>query len=424
MELIWQTFQDVFVSLKTAGQVFQNTWYWILPGPLYVFFKLFWMDHVQNAYAAALDWVLLEIIPPKDIEKSPKLMEALYAGMQGTEKSFDVLEEHLDGMFPVSFSLELVSDGGEVHFYIRSQRTFRNLVESHLYAQYPDCVIKEVPDYVNDVPKVIPNEKWNLWGTDFEFFRHDAYPIRVYRDFEESITGKMIDPLSGLIEVMGKLPPDQKIWYQIIASPLEPSWGAKEGKKLVDKLKGKEEKQENIFDRVKQDFVDVVTNLVPALTHPIEFAKKESKDEQPLEFRLTPGEKDVLKAVEANLGKLHFKIKLRFVLVGRRENFSKAHVSSFTGAIKQFNDNNLNSLKPQSISKTTSFLIFKKSRLRHRQRKILRRYRSRSNDGVRVTMSSEELATIYHLPDMSVLSPSLTRIDSKRGGAPTNLPIE
>jgi hypothetical protein len=45
-------------------------------------------------------------------------------------------------------------------------------------------------------------------------------------------------------------------------------------------------------------------------------------------------------------------------------------------------------------------------------------------DGFKMTLSSEELATVFHLPDMSVVAPSITRVEAKRGGAPANLPVE
>jgi hypothetical protein len=45
-------------------------------------------------------------------------------------------------------------------------------------------------------------------------------------------------------------------------------------------------------------------------------------------------------------------------------------------------------------------------------------------EGGFLVMSTEELATVFHFPDMNVLAPSLTRVEAKRGGAPSNLPIE
>ncbi|EKD46670.1 MAG: hypothetical protein ACD_67C00121G0001 [uncultured bacterium] len=425
MEIIWASIIGIGDDFKMASVVFSYTWFIILPPMLFFVFEIFWLGHVQDAFWASADWVLLELIPPKNIEKSPKPMEALFVGFAGVEKSYDVFEKYITGMFPDYMSLEMVSDQGTVHFYIRSMKKYRHLAEAHLYAQYPDVEIIEVPDYVNDVPKVIPNGKWDLWGADVAFQRDSAYPIRTYKTFEEDITGLMIDPLSGLLETMGKLGPGQHMWLQWVIAPESPSWAGKTGSKTTDKLKGREKKKEHIIEKVWQDFKDVFGNLFSGLKGEIEFAKEKKKDEQPLDTRLSPGERDVLKAIEDNLGKLQYSVKGRFMYLGHKDGFNKAlGVSSFWGSLKQFNDDNLNSFKPDGISKTFASFAFKQSRLRYRQHKLLRRYRSRNRDGLLLTMSVEELATIYHLPDMNVMAPALTRVEAKRGGAPSNLPIE
>lgn len=426
MDILLNSFQQISASAKQTGEVLSYTWFIILPPVFYLFFKVLWMYHIQGKFIGSLNWVLLEIIPPKNIEKSPKPMEALFVGFAGVEKTFLAFETYLDGALTDFMSLEMVSDEGVVHFYIRAMKKHRNLVEAHLYAQYPDVEIVEVPDYVDDVPKVIPNSQWDLYGFDLEFTKPDAYPIRTYQKFEESVTGKMIDPLAGLIEVMGKIGPGQKLWLQWIIAPEKNSWATKEGKKITDKLKGREVVAEGIFERVWKDIYDVFVNLFKALHSPIEFATESKKEEQPLEFRLSSGERDVLKAVEENLGKLQFRTKGRMIYLGRRENFDKSiGVSAFFGGLKQFGDENLNSFKPYGVTKTMSAYAFKESRLRYRQRKLLKRYRSRNGgDGLKLIMSAEELATVFHLPDMNVMAPSLTRVEAKRGGAPANLPIE
>ncbi|EKE19779.1 MAG: hypothetical protein ACD_8C00107G0006 [uncultured bacterium] len=427
MDIILSSINGVVSDLKIVGDVLSYTWYIILPPLFFLFFKLLWMYHIQGAFWDSADWVLLELIPPKNIEKSPKPMEALFAGFAGVEKSFNTFEIYKDGAFTDYMSLEIVSDQGTVHFYIRTMIKYRHIVEAHLYAQYPDVEILEVSDYVDDVPKIIPNKQWDLWGTDFMYVRPKAYPIRTYKTFEEDITGTMIDPLSSVLEVMGKLGPGMRIWFQIIIKPASPSWASKEGVKITDKLKGKEKKESGMLERFFSDLADVFLNIIPAMKGPVEFASEKKKEESPLDTRLSPGERDVLKAVEDNLGKLQFYTKMRFVLVGRREVMDKSFVSSFTGGLKQFGDDNLNSFKPDNISKTKADYWMRKSRLAYKQRKILRRYRNRSMDGVpdaEMVMSSEELATVFHLPDMNVMAPSLTRVEAKRGGAPSNLPIE
>ena len=115
---------------------------------------------------------------------------------------------------------------------------------------------------------------------------------------------------------------------------------------------------------------------------------------------------------------------MRFLYIGRREVFDKIFVSSFFGGLKQFNDQQLNNFAPDNRSKTYANYIWKDFRLAFRQRRIYRRYRNRFPTGVKFMLSTEELASIYHMPDMSVVAPSMQRIDARRSGAPANLPVE
>lgn len=421
-------FLEIFKSfgemLKTIGQVLNHTWFIIFPIVFYYLFKTFWMYFVWVNFSNSVEYVLLEIIPPRNIEKSPKPMESVYAGMAGVLKTFNAVEEYVQGMLTPRFSLELVSDEGKAHFYLRTPRMFRNLVESQIYAQYPDAEINEVADYVDNAPRIIPNKDWDLWGTDFELVKPDPYPIKTYKYFEEDITGKMIDPLASLVETIGKLGPKQKIWFQYVIIPEKETWQST-GLELVQEIAGRVKKPRNVFDEILADLRDVFGNIFKAMSGPVEFATKEDKaEEAPLEFRLTPGEKEVLKAVESNIGKNVFKVKMRFIYFGKRENFDRAVVSSFIGGLKQFSDLNLNSFKPNDISKTYANYILADERLRYRQRKIFRRYKDRDPDGVKFILSTEELATIFHLPDMSVVAPGIIHVEAKKGGAPANLPVE
>lgn len=427
MEIISNSILEIVSSLKTVWQVMSYAWFIALPPLFFYMFEIYWIRHVQDAFWGSASWVVLELIPPKNIEKSPKPMESLFAGFAGVEKGFDIAEKYISGMFSDYMSLEIVSTGGDVHLYIRTMKKYRHLVEAHLYAQYPDVEIIEVPDYVNDVPVIIPNGQWDLWGADIAFTKKEEfYPIRTYRAFEEDITGTMIDPLAGLIEIMGKAGPGQHMWLQWVIAPHSPGDIAKRGKAFTEKLKGRGKVVETPFERAARDFKDIFNSLIPGMmAKKIEFPSPAKKEEQPLELRLSTTEKDVIKAVEENLGKLQFSVKGRYVYVGRKENYNKSvGLAPVWGSLKQFGDDNLNGFKPDNNSKTFANYVFQKSRLRYRQRKIFRRYKSRSRDGELITLSSEELATIFHLPDMNVMAPSLSRVEAKRGGAPANLPIE
>ncbi|MDD2766497.1 MAG: hypothetical protein PHH40_01870 [Candidatus Moranbacteria bacterium] len=431
MNTLFSQFAHSFEVLAGSFSLLLDVWFLVFPPLLFWLFKVFWVQHVEGQYASGIEKVLLEIIPPRDSEKSPLLMESIYAGLAGVETSPNTAEQWIKGQFPTSFSLEIVSTEGQVHFYVRSPKNFRNLVEAHFYAQYPGVEILEVEDYIYNVPGTVPNNEWDLWGTDFLLAGEDLYPIKTYKYFEETVTGKMIDPLAGLVESMAKIGPGQHLWLQFIVTPLSPKI-AKELQGTIDAFLGKKvEEKSGIFGILILNLKDIVMNLGKGIMgQELSFSSSEgkvSKDESPVEFRLTPGEKERLKALESNIGKQMFRTRMRHVYVARRSVFDKSTgVSAFIGAIKQFNDQNLNGFKPNDDTKTYSAYIFKDERLRYRQRRLFRRYTTRDTDPqpTRFLLSSEELATVFHIPDMSITSPALTRVSSKRGGAPTNLPIQ
>lgn len=421
-------FSGFLEDMRIIATVFQYTWFVVLPLAFYGLFEWLWLGYRRGRFYSKINWVLLELVPPPDLEKSPQLMESLYLGMSGVLTSYNIQDTYIKGAFTYRFSLEIVSKEGTVHLYIKTPANFRNLVEAHIYAQYPDAEVVEVPDYVNDVPKVVPNKDWDLWGTDLILTDPEALPIKTWRFFEEDITGNMIDPMAGLIETIGKLGPQQHIWFQLIIEPLKESW-VQEGRQLVGELAGRgKPKKVPFFQGIFADFIDVLKNSISGLFGGEPKFKNafvtEKKEEQPLEFRLTPGEKKKLEALESNIGKNVYNTKVRFLYLGRREAFDKSAVSSFMGSLKQFTDLNLNGFRPDNDTKTFANYLFKQSRLRHRQSKIFRRYVERDDGGNRCVLSTEELATLFHFPDMAVKTPFLRRVTAKRSGAPVNLPVE
>ncbi len=423
MELFSDTISNLGETFGAIGKVFYHIWWIVLPVAFFPIFKLLWMDYVvafsRDSWASKWDWVMLEIIPPKEIEKSPKIMEPIFWGIAGILTTPNKLDVYVKGAITDRFGIELVGEEGNIHFCFRVLKKYRNIIESTVYAQYPDAEIIEVPDYTQKFPKTIPNKNWDLWGTDFEFTLPDAYPIKTYEEFEEDITGRLVDPMAAMTENLNNLGPGEHIWYQLVITPLFET-DRKEEQKTIEELAGRlSGKKKNIVDHI----MDVVQSIFPGMFHTVEFPGEEKTEEQPLEFRLTPVEKEVLKAVEKNLGKNSFSTKIRFIYLSKKEVFNKSRVSSFIGSIKQFNELYLNQLKPEDKSKTYANYIFRKQRIDVKKRKIYTRYIDRDPTGPIMTFSTTELATLFHFPDMEVKTPAVSRVESKRGSAPTNLPV-
>lgn len=413
--------------LSTFGTVFYNTWWIIFPPLFYFIFKVLWIEFAflfsPNSWISKMNWTMLEIIPPKDIEKGPKPFESIYSGIAGVITNHDTLAKWMLGAISQDrFSLELVGEEGKVHYYIRTLKKYRNLLEGQIYAHYPEAQVVEVEDYYDKFPKVVPNRDWDLWGTDFEATHKELYyPIKTYDKFTEDITGEMIDPMASIVEALGNLGPGQHIWLQFVLDPIPEGDTVKAGKELMEKLTKGESPKLGLADHIK----DVFSNVFPAIIKgEVAFKEAPKKEQTPIDQKLTPVQREVYKAVEENISRNNFRTKMRMILIGKRKGFDKSNISAFIGSLKQFNDFNMNQFKPEDISKTYERMFFTKGLADFRKRKIYARYRTRNMDGVNMIFSTKELATIFHFPHMTVKSPAITQISSKLGVAPTNLPIQ
>lgn len=205
--------------------------------------------YVNQKFLNNMDWLLLEIKLPREIHKSPLATEMALAAFiinSGISTKYDRL---FKGGLPVYSSLEIASIEGVVHFYIRIQKKFRPLIESHFYAQYPEVEIVEADDYTKRIRFHHLSKDVSMWGTSFRtskswtptnpetgkpYFKDDKktgeddekysmkadfLPFKTYVDFGLDKDPKeefKIDPLTPLIEMMGSISKGEHMWYQVI----------------------------------------------------------------------------------------------------------------------------------------------------------------------------------------------------------------
>ncbi len=425
--------------LTVAGKFIISLWWIIIPVFLFRFFQHLWLDYMRDKHLAGINWVTLEVRISKAEDLSPKIAENIFSGLHGTQTTPNVTDTYLKGDLPPFFSLEIVGIDGNVHFFIRAPRNFKNLVEANIYAQYPEAEVDEVEDYTDLVPQDVPNASHNLWGAELVLVREDAYPIKTYPNFKDITSEKFIDPLASLTEVMSGLQSGEQIWIQIIIRPVMKKEWQEAGENLIKKLTGRplpEKKAGVVSEIIKKELIEYPRYFAQApfkTPEPLPSKEKEKKDKVSPLLALTMGEQEVVKAIENNISKVGFDTKIRFVYVGRREVFSKARVAAVIGTFKQFSSQNLNGFKPSALTKTSIDYFFKKTRMQYRQRRILARYRQRNMSAEKKLLiykepptfvfNTEELATIFHFPMIDVKTPMLRRVESKKGVAPGNLPI-
>jgi len=390
-----------------------------------------WTTYIKQKYLLSIKWVLLEVKPPPDVEKSPKIAENIFSGLHGVySKPVKWHKRFFEGKVQDWFSFEIVGNGGEINFYIRTPEELRNLVEAQVFAQYPDAEIKIADDYVGSLPRYLPTEEYDLFGAELVFTKEDAFPIKTYPFFEEE-SGKgefkRTDPLAPLAEAMSAIEPGEHLWLQLLIRPTGDAW-AKEAKPVLDKLVGEEPKIERGALGAVVDFVD---DLLPGGAEAGE--KKEEKEFS--QMRLTPGQKFVLEQVENKVAKLAFKAGYRFLYIARKELFQRVRVSTVIGMFKQLYSNNLNTFKPNGDTDTSPdgwfpWLFpshkgfFARQQEFNRKWHIYQAYKKRAFVRKVVILNTEELATLFHLPGIGVKAPAFPRVEAKKGQPPVGLPTK
>lgn len=406
--------------LQIVFRILAASWWIILPLALFFIFSDFWLMAVRRNYLMKIQWKLLEIKIPREILKTPKAMEQVFAAVHATYSGgIKFSDKWLKGKAEDWFSFELVGNAGKVHFYIRVAEPFRNLLESAIYAQYPDVEIVEAEDYDSLLPSILPNKVYDLWGTNFILANDDAYPIRLYSYFEEKDEERRLDPIAAITETISTLKEDEMIWLQFLVRPTGDDW-KKKGEGLTAKLIGRKAAKERTLMGELGEFL---INLVKApVSHPV--WSEESKESSAGDLGpLTPGEKDVLAAVENKISKLGFEAALRFVYIDKADAFTRSNVSAVQGALRQFNTQNLNAFKADGSVTTKADFPFKARKLFYRKRRIFDSYKLRLFPKKFSILNNEELATVYHFPTNFVEAPTLHRLESRRGEPPAELPL-
>ncbi|MEI8004377.1 MAG: DUF87 domain-containing protein, partial [Methanothrix sp.] len=116
-----------------------------------------------------------------------------------------------------------------------------------------------------------------------------------------------------------------------------------------------------------------------------------------------------LHAVESKITKLGFETYFRLSVISSSEPGARNRVLSVLAALKQFNTTNLNGFMSGDV-KLDDY---------HQWEELINRQFEEKGS----VLNIEELASIYHFPSVSVDTKAISRVGSKKGEAPYNLPL-
>lgn len=403
-------------------------WFLLLIGTIGLY--VIWLNFARRKYLSSINYILLAIDVPEENEVNPKAVEQLFAGLHGIHSVPNFVERNLEGKQLEPLSLEIIGINGHVRFLIRAPEYFRDLIEAHVYAQYPEAEIKEVEDYTQFMPSKFPDEHYKMWGAELILNKEDAYPIRTYQAFTDEMNKGFLDPMASITETLSRLGVGEQVWLQFVIRPTFKDDWRKAGERIVKKLIGAktEEFQPKFVNFILKPIHAIIDIINSVLVISQEGGETISKTDVPSQVQfLSPGERDVVEAIETNISKIGFETKIRLIYIAKKDVFSKQRgIQAPLGAIRQFNTLNLNGFKPYSKTITSKpSYFFTKERSSWRQNKLMKNYKERSlTAGAPVFIfNTEELATVYHFPYITVKTPSIKKAEVKKAGPPADLPL-
>lgn len=397
-----------------------------------------------------METAVLRVAVSKANERGPIVMEHILAALHGIEKNYSTWD-YLAGRPEPRLSLEIANVGNKIQFFIWTPQKFKNVIESQIYAQYPDVEIEQADDYAlqafspneNKVqkaqaPSASPSNPENLpevyqahrlhethsvVTAELRLRAPDFYPIKRYGQFEEKITQSISEPLAGVTATLSKLnATDEQAWMQFVISPDQSPWRNRAKKCLRILSQGQFSESERM-----QAFLiraQLSEGFWPRLFYtPFLFTfwmmrgfrtekliKDTSGKEVSEDLTRSHDKEDAISASVDKINRLTYEVNVRLVYIPRRENLDLAtlKLNEIAGSLRQFDLRNSNGLDVSRINQSNA--------------QILKRYQQRLVTRPNY-LSIEELATLYHMPSAEVGTPNVLWVSSRKLEPPHDLPI-
>jgi hypothetical protein len=402
-----------------------------------------WLERQQTKFYSTIKWVFLEARVDELNEKSPVAMEQIFASMHAMMQNFS-MGEKWTGRIALHMSAEIVSIGGRVSYMFKLPERYRNLLESAIFAQYPKAEIREIQDYLANLPRDYEPQtaEFEMWGTQFIKRTNNALPIRTFRQFDQFFEHPeqktTVDSLAGVLEALSNIMPHELMAIQVVLKPVNDDW-KKAAYDHVQTMKGLPPKAkppglfENVFIHAPGAAVGALIDGIGLAGEPAE--KKKEEKPQALTPSMTDSEKHNIDSVVSGLSKLSYEVKMRLLYLAPKDKFSKGmRVPEIMGAFRNFDNPQLNGLRPD-IRMTTdaSFKLFQgleqpwlDYKILIRKNKFLKWFKDRSHWGGsgKTIMNTEELATLLHFPQAPNARVSqIERVNTVKSAPPIDLPV-
>ncbi len=323
----------------------------------------------------------------QQIQEAIGVMETLFSTIGGMKPQKGFMT-WLYGRTDV-FGFEIVSHRDKISFYVISPSSYASSIEQQIHAQYPNAQIDEVPDYNLFAPTSV------TLGSYVTFRRPSHFPIKNYRKMES-------DSINGITNALARLEAGEGVSIQYLVRSA-PSYWNKEGLRIARGMQqGKKlssvEKQKDLLASVGKDLSNIVQS-----------SDKEKKEKD--HYSLSPLEQEMVKGLEEKASKAGLEVNMRVIASSKAPERAQRYLNDVLAAYGQFN------IYEYGNSFVKNMPRFQTPLIRHF---IYRHF----DEKYRMTLSAEEMATVYHFPLASTETPKINWLLSRKALPPSNLPTE
>jgi len=285
---------------------------------------------------------------------------------------------------PVIFEVAVPHIGEEIHFYMAVNRNLAQTAIRQVQGIWPKSLIEELPEDYN-----IFNPAGSFVAATLSLKDHYALPIRTYSEINADTFLPIIEGFSKISEI------GEGAAMQLIINP-----APKSAKKNIFNYLNRLKKGESLNKILKPKLFDIAEIS--------EVISPSSKDKNASKEKII--DDDSIKALESKLSKPLFSVNVRFVASASSSYQANEILNGLVGGFSQFTapaKNEFNIVK----FKNSRNLIYKF---------IFRQF----DESKAIILNTEEIASFFHLPTFTLLTPRIKWLKSVEAPPPSNLPTE
>ncbi|TSC93218.1 MAG: hypothetical protein CEN89_228 [Candidatus Berkelbacteria bacterium Licking1014_7] len=290
-------------------------------------------------------------------------------------------------------SFEIVSYKNEISFYIACPKDLMSLVEKQVNSYYPYANIERVRGH-----NIFAIGNGKVSASNIKLVKRFIFPIKTYRYLDS-------DPLNNLTNALSKMGQNASGAIQFLIKPISNNWRMAPTSAAKQVMEGKNTYMySKWWQKALSNFWEGTSKSASrAATLPGQTMQTDSQGNQM--YRHTPAQEELMKAFNEKAAKPGFAVEARVVAVAQDEQSVKMLKNNIVSAFAQFNAPAWNSFRTSSAE----------------QKQIILDYITRNFNKGNV-LNSEEVASLWHLPNKFIQTPNIKWLQSRTLPAPTNLP--